>query len=54
MRDAAKPENQHYVPVMLLRNFCIGNTERIYVYDKWTRRSFPTTSKTYPVSGISM
>ena len=45
MRDDEKPENQHYVPKMLLRNFCISNTEQIYVYDKWERRSFQTNIK---------
>jgi hypothetical protein len=40
MRDDGTPENQHYVPKLLLRNFCFGSKEQLYVYDKWERRSF--------------
>jgi hypothetical protein len=34
-------ENQHYVPRMLLKNFCYKN-QQIYAYDKWEDRSFST------------
>jgi hypothetical protein len=40
MRQDGKPENQHYVPKMLLKNFC-NSKEQLYVYDKWEKRIFP-------------
>jgi len=40
MRQDGTPEKQHYVPEMLLKNFC--NAQRqLYVYDKWEKRVFP-------------
>lgn len=40
MRNDNKAENQHYVPKMLLRNFCISGTEKVCVFDKWESRVF--------------
>ncbi len=34
--------NQHYVPQMLLKNFCNQNSGKIFVFDKETGRSFET------------
>jgi hypothetical protein len=36
---------QHYVPQFLLRNFCNGNGNQVWVYDKTQNRSFPTNTK---------
>lgn len=46
MRTDGKPENQHYVPKMLLRPFSIGKKrkEKLYLYDK--RLGKPLTSPT--------
>ena len=33
---------QHYVPRLLLKNFCAGNTMKLWAYDKSTGRSFHT------------
>lgn len=44
-RTDGKPENHHYVPKMLLRNFAFetkGKEEQVYVYDKHKERTFPT------------
>lgn len=44
-RNDGKPENQHYVPKMLLRNFAFetkGKEEQVYVFDKHEVRVFPT------------
>lgn len=43
-RVDGKPENQHYVPRLLLKNFVTGEAKdaQIYVYDKRNKRSFLT------------
>lgn len=38
----SEPINQHYVPQMLLRNFCNPQTNKIFVFDKTSGRSFET------------
>lgn len=45
---APHPVLQHYVPRFLLRRFASGtgrrrSRHRLWVYDKWSRRSFPRT-----------
>jgi hypothetical protein len=36
------PKIQHYVPQFILRNFCIGNTAQLLVFDKLKERIFLT------------
>jgi hypothetical protein len=36
-------KNQHYVPQSYLKHFAIKNEERIYVYDKTTKKSFSSS-----------
>lgn len=36
---------QHYVPQFLLRNFSHGKKDHVHVFDKRTRKSFPTNVK---------
>jgi Protein of unknown function (DUF4238) len=40
----AEPQQQHYIPDTYLRNFC-NPKGTLWVYDKWTRRSFATDPK---------
>jgi hypothetical protein len=46
-RSDGRPENQHYVPKMLLRNFAFGKQghEQLFVYDKHAEKSWPTSIK---------
>src|SRR5690606_12590554 len=39
-----KPKNHHYVPQSYLRRFSFDETQ-VHVFDKFTRRSFPTNVK---------
>lgn len=46
-RSDGKPENQHYVPEMLLRNFAVeggGKRPQIHVFDKVDERTFLTST----------
>jgi hypothetical protein len=36
---------QHYVPQFLLRNFGNGKKDQVWVYDKFSNRSFPANTK---------
>lgn len=35
-------QNEHYVPVLLLKNFVGQGSEQLFVYDKWKGRRFTT------------
>ena len=39
------PKKQHYVPQFLLKNWSQGNKKRIFVFDKKSNKSFPSSVK---------
>lgn len=39
------PKIQHYVPQFILKNFCIGNTAQIFVFDKLNGKVFKSNIK---------
>lgn len=45
MAKSNLPKIQHYVPRLILNNFCIGNTAQIFVFDKSSGRVFKTNIK---------
>ena len=40
-----KPKKHHYVPQFILRNFCVGDNKRIYVFDKKKTNVFASSTK---------
>jgi hypothetical protein len=44
MADTSQAKNQHYVPQFILRRFANADG-RMWVYDKWSKRSFVTNPR---------
>lgn len=45
VQSADKSENQHYVPKMLLRNFCDPQSGNVHCFDKHTGKAFASNPK---------